>query len=58
MEDATLGTRGVVASDIAGKIVVDHSTAEIKEGLTGGELLVADASKDGLKDGVRVRISK
>ena len=30
MEDATLGTRGVVASDIAGKIVVDHSTAEIK----------------------------
>jgi RND family efflux transporter MFP subunit len=34
------------------------ATAEIKEGLTGGEPLVADASKDGLKDGVRVRISK
>jgi 3-hydroxyisobutyrate dehydrogenase-like beta-hydroxyacid dehydrogenase len=30
MEDATLGARGVAASDIAGKIVVDHSTAEIK----------------------------
>jgi 3-hydroxyisobutyrate dehydrogenase-like beta-hydroxyacid dehydrogenase len=30
MEDATLGARGVAASDIAGKIVADHSTAEIK----------------------------
>ncbi len=30
VEDATLGPRGIVASDIAGKIVVDHSTAEIK----------------------------
>jgi 3-hydroxyisobutyrate dehydrogenase-like beta-hydroxyacid dehydrogenase len=30
VEDATLGPRGIVASDIAGKVVVDHSTAEIK----------------------------
>ena len=30
MEDATLGPRGVAAGDIAGKVVVDHSTAEIK----------------------------
>jgi 3-hydroxyisobutyrate dehydrogenase-like beta-hydroxyacid dehydrogenase len=30
VEDATLGPRGVAASEIAGKVVVDHSTAEIK----------------------------
>ena len=30
VEDATLGPRGVAAGDIGGKIVVDHSTAEIK----------------------------
>lgn len=34
------------------------STAEIKEGLGGGEPLVADASRDGLADGVRIRISR
>lgn len=34
------------------------STAEIKEGLGGGEPLVADAAKDGLADGVRIRIGK
>ena len=34
------------------------STAEIKEGLGGGESLVADAAKDGLADGVRIRIGK
>jgi 3-hydroxyisobutyrate dehydrogenase-like beta-hydroxyacid dehydrogenase len=41
MEDATLGARGVVASDIAGKIVVDHSTAEIKATLRVAEQLKA-----------------
>ncbi|TMJ01894.1 MAG: NAD(P)-dependent oxidoreductase [Alphaproteobacteria bacterium] len=30
VEDATLGSRGIVQADIAGKVVVDHSTAEIK----------------------------
>lgn len=30
VEDATLGPRGIAAHDIAGKIVVDHSTTEIK----------------------------
>ena len=30
LEDATLGPRGVAAGDIAGKVVTDHSTAEIK----------------------------
>jgi len=38
-EDATLGVRGVVASDISGKVVVDHSTAEIKATLRVAELL-------------------
>jgi HlyD family secretion protein len=33
------------------------ATAEITEGLRGGEALVADASKDGLEDGVRIRIN-
>ncbi|MEA2878033.1 MAG: 2-hydroxy-3-oxopropionate reductase [Hyphomicrobiales bacterium] len=41
MEDATLGTRGVATSDIAGKIVVDHSTAEIKTTLRVAEQLQA-----------------
>src|SRR5262245_28296366 len=31
LEDAALGPRGVItAGDVAGKVVVDHSTAEIK----------------------------
>ena len=34
------------------------STAEIKEGLGGGEPLVADASRGGLADGVRIRVGR
>src|SRR5438045_2728876 len=30
VEDATLGPRGIAAGDSGGKVVVDHSTAEIK----------------------------
>ena len=41
VEDATLGPRGVAASDIAGKVVVDHSTAEIKATLRIAEQLTA-----------------
>jgi 3-hydroxyisobutyrate dehydrogenase len=39
VEDATLGPRGLAASDIAGKVVVDHSTAEIKSTLRIAEQL-------------------
>ncbi len=41
VEDATLGARGVAATDIAGKVVVDHSTAEIKATLRIAEALHA-----------------
>jgi 3-hydroxyisobutyrate dehydrogenase-like beta-hydroxyacid dehydrogenase len=41
LEDATLGARGVAAGDIAGKVVVDHSTAEIKATLRIAEALGA-----------------
>ena len=41
VEDATLGARGVAAGDIAGKVVVDHSTAEIKATLRIAEALGA-----------------
>lgn len=41
VEDATLGPSGVAASDIAGKVVVDHSTAEIKATLRIAEQLRA-----------------
>jgi 3-hydroxyisobutyrate dehydrogenase-like beta-hydroxyacid dehydrogenase len=41
VEDATLGPRGVAASDIAGKVVVDHSTAEIKATLRIADQLQA-----------------
>src|SRR5437764_10576162 len=44
VEDATLGPRGVAAADIAGKVVVDHSTAEIKATLRiAGELAARGA---------------
>jgi 3-hydroxyisobutyrate dehydrogenase-like beta-hydroxyacid dehydrogenase len=40
VEDATLGPRGIAAAgDIAGKVVVDHSTAEIKATLRIAEQL-------------------
>src|SRR5437868_9999815 len=39
MVDATLGPRGVAARDISGKVVVDHSTAEIKATLRVAERL-------------------
>ena len=39
VEDATLGDRGVAASAIGGKVVVDHSTAEIKATLRIAEAL-------------------
>jgi 3-hydroxyisobutyrate dehydrogenase len=41
VEDATLGARGVAAGSIAGKVVVDHSTAEIKATLRIAEQLRA-----------------
>jgi 3-hydroxyisobutyrate dehydrogenase-like beta-hydroxyacid dehydrogenase len=41
VEDATLGARGVAAGEIAGKVVVDHSTAEIKATLRIAEQLQA-----------------
>jgi len=41
VEDATLGPRGVAASEIAGKVVVDHSTAEIRATLRIAEALRA-----------------
>lgn len=41
VEDATLGPRGVAQSDIGGKVVVDHSTAEIKATLRIAEALQA-----------------
>src|SRR5688572_12978796 len=41
LEDATLGPRGVAASEIAGKVVVDHSTAEIKATLRIADQLQA-----------------
>src|ERR1044071_9255995 len=44
VEDATLGPRGVAHGDIAGKVVVDHSTAEIKATLRiAGELAALGA---------------
>ena len=39
VEDATLGPRGIAAGDIAGKVVVDHSTTEIKATLRIAEQL-------------------
>jgi 3-hydroxyisobutyrate dehydrogenase-like beta-hydroxyacid dehydrogenase len=41
LEDATLGPRGVAAGAIAGKVVVDHSTAEIRATLRIAERLGA-----------------
>jgi len=41
VKDATLGPRGIIASDVAGKVVVDHSTAEIKATLSIAEQLGA-----------------
>lgn len=41
VEEATLGPRGVTAADIAGKVVVDHSTAEIRATLRIAEQLSA-----------------
>jgi 3-hydroxyisobutyrate dehydrogenase-like beta-hydroxyacid dehydrogenase len=41
VEDATLGARGIAAGNIAGKIVVDHSTTEIKATLRIAEQLKA-----------------
>jgi 3-hydroxyisobutyrate dehydrogenase-like beta-hydroxyacid dehydrogenase len=41
VEDATLGSRGIIQGDIAGKIVVDHSTAEIRATLRIAEQLAA-----------------
>src|SRR5436305_10151523 len=41
VEDATLGPRGIIQGDIAGKVVVDHSTAEIRATLRIAEQLVA-----------------
>ena len=41
VEDATLGSRGIAATDIAGKVVVDHSTTEIKTTLRIAEQLNA-----------------
>lgn len=48
--------RAVFRSVVVGR--EKNSTAEIREGLGGGEPLVADASRDGLADGVRIRISR
>ncbi len=45
VEDATLGPRGVAAGDIAGKVVVDHSTAEIKATLRIAAQLAARNSQ-------------
>ena len=45
VEDATLGPRGVAAGDIAGKVVVDHSTAEIKATLRIADQLRARGAK-------------
>jgi len=45
VEDATLGPRGVAASDIAGKVVVDHSTAEIKATLRIADQLQARSAQ-------------
>jgi 3-hydroxyisobutyrate dehydrogenase-like beta-hydroxyacid dehydrogenase len=54
VEDATLGARGVLAAgDIAGKVVVDHSTTEVKatlriaEQLTSRQALFVDAPVSG-----------
>lgn len=45
VEDATLGPRGIAARDVAGKIVVDHSTTEIKATLRiAGQLKARGAS--------------
>ena len=41
VEDATVGPRGIAAADIAGKVVVDHSTTEIKATLRIAEQLKA-----------------
>jgi 3-hydroxyisobutyrate dehydrogenase-like beta-hydroxyacid dehydrogenase len=41
VEDATLGARGIAAGDITNKIVVDHSTTEIKATLRIAEQLTA-----------------
>jgi 3-hydroxyisobutyrate dehydrogenase-like beta-hydroxyacid dehydrogenase len=41
VEDAILGARGIAAADIAGKVVVDHSTTEIKATLRIAEQLKA-----------------
>ncbi len=41
VKDATLGPRGIAASDVAGKVVVDHSTTEIKATLSIAEQLGA-----------------
>ena len=41
VEDATLGSRGIAAGDITNKIVVDHSTTEIKVTLRIAEQLTA-----------------
>ena len=41
VEDATLGPRGIAAGDITSKIVVDHSTTEIKATLRIAEQLTA-----------------
>jgi 3-hydroxyisobutyrate dehydrogenase-like beta-hydroxyacid dehydrogenase len=41
VEDATLGPRGIAAGDIGGKVVVDHSTTEIKATLRIAQALTA-----------------
>jgi 3-hydroxyisobutyrate dehydrogenase len=41
VEDATIGPRGIASRDVAGKVVVDHSTTEIKATLRIAERLTA-----------------
>ena len=41
VKDATLGPRGIVANDVTAKVVVDHSTTEIKATLSIAEQLGA-----------------
>jgi len=49
-------TRAVFRRVVVGRQT--KATAEIEDGLAGGETLVADATSEALTDGLKVKVSK